>query len=69
MMADNRNRRGKADRAKVARYEGYEVSYFATKHNIPLAKARGLIERIGNDRNKLNAAAAKLKKGRKAYQK
>jgi hypothetical protein len=63
-MADNKKQRGKADRAKVARFEGYEVTYFATKHNITLAKARALIERIGNDRNKLNAAAAKLKKGR-----
>jgi hypothetical protein len=48
----------------VARNEGYEVAYFATKHNITLAKARALIERIGNNRAKLNAAAAKLKKGR-----
>jgi hypothetical protein len=63
-MADNKSRRAKADRARVARNEGYEVAYFATKHNITLAKARALIERIGNNRAKLNAAAAKLKKGR-----
>jgi hypothetical protein len=38
------------------------VNYFATKHNITREQTRKLIARIGNDRNKLNAAAAKLKK-------
>jgi hypothetical protein len=59
-MADNKGRRGPADRRKVAKGEGYEVAYFARKHGITAAEARGLIDRIGNDRDKLNKAAAKL---------
>jgi len=64
MVADNKFKRGKPDRTKVAGNEGYEVSYFATKHNITMERARDLIERVGNNRAKLNAAAAKVKKGR-----
>lgn len=61
-MADNKSKRGAADRAKVAAGEGYEVNYFARKHGITTDQARDLVKRIGNDRDKLNAAAAKLKK-------
>jgi hypothetical protein len=59
-MADNKSKRGRQDRSRVAGNEGYEVSYFARKHGITLEQARKLIQRIGNDRAKLNAAAAKL---------
>ncbi|CAH1696008.1 conserved hypothetical protein [Hyphomicrobiales bacterium] len=61
-MADDRSKRGNADRRRVAGGEGYEVSYFAKKHGITKDQAEGLIKQIGNDRNKLNAAAEKLKK-------
>ncbi|CAA0129206.1 DUF3606 domain-containing protein [Bradyrhizobium sp. INPA01-394B] len=61
-MADDKSKRGNADRRRVAGGEGYEVSYFAKKHGITKDQAEGLIKRIGNDRNKLNAAAEKLKK-------
>jgi hypothetical protein len=60
-MADNKKVRGKADRSKVAKGEGYEVSYFARKHGITADQARKLIDRVGNDRDKLNKAAEKLK--------
>ena len=60
-MADNKSKRGGADRSKVAGGEGYEVAYFARKHGITKDQAEGLIKKIGNDREKLNAAAAKLK--------
>ena len=60
-MADNKSKRGKRDRVEVAGNEGYEIGYFAQKHRIPRAKARELIERIGNNREKLNAAAEKLR--------
>ena len=60
-MADNKKARGKADRSKVAAGEGYEVAYFARKHGISSDQARKLIARVGNDRDKLNKAAAKLK--------
>ena len=61
-MADDKSKRGNADRRRVAGGEGYEVSYFAKKHGITKDQAEGLIKRIGNDRNKRNAAAEKLKK-------
>jgi len=38
-----------------------EVNYFARKRGITKGQAGKLIKRIGNDREKLNAAAAKLK--------
>ena len=60
-MADNKSKRGAADRRQVAGGEGYEVNYFARKHGISKDQAKGLIKKIGNDREKLNAAAAKLK--------
>lgn len=60
-MADNKAKRGGADRRTVAAGEGYEVNYFARKHGITKQQAEDLIKRVGNDREKLNAAAAKLK--------
>jgi hypothetical protein len=60
-MADNKKARGKADRSKVSKSEGYEVAYFAKKHGISAEETRGLIDKIGNSRVKLSAAAKKLK--------
>lgn len=62
-MADNKSKRGGADRRTVAAGEGYEVRYFARKHGITKDQAETLIKRVGNDRTKLNAAAEKLKAG------
>ena len=39
-MPDNRSKRGKADWAKVSGGQGYEVYYFARKHDISPDKAR-----------------------------
>jgi len=60
-MADDKSKKGGADRRQVAAGEGYEVSYFARKHKISRDEAEALIKRVGNDREKLNAAASKLK--------
>jgi len=49
------------DRSRVAGGQSYELGYFARKHGISRDQARGLINRIGNDRAKLNAAAERLK--------
>ena len=57
-MADNKKVRGKADRSKVAKGEKYEVAYFG----ITAAETRALIDKVGNDREKLNKAAEKMKK-------
>jgi len=60
-MADDKSKRGGPDRRRVAGDEGYEVNYFARKHGISKQQAEDLIEKVGNNREKLNAAAAKLK--------
>lgn len=60
-MADDKTKRGGADRRTVAAGEGYEVGYFAKKHGITRDQAQDLIKKVGNDREKLNAAAQKLK--------
>ena len=60
-MADDTNNRGGQDRSRVAAEQGYELSYFASKHGITQDEARQLIDRVGNDRAKLDAAAAELK--------
>jgi len=39
-MADNKSKRGKADRSRVSGSEGYEVNYFAIKHGITREQAR-----------------------------
>ncbi|MCU6455282.1 DUF3606 domain-containing protein [Sphingomonas sp. A2-49] len=61
-MADDKSKRGAGDRARVAGGEGYEVNYFARKHDITRHQAEELIKKVGNDREKLNEAAVKLKK-------
>lgn len=60
-MAKERTTRGRRqDSSRVAAGQGYEVRYFARKHGLSTDQARNLIQRIGNDRAKLNAAAEKL---------
>jgi hypothetical protein len=61
-MADDKSKRGEPDRRQVAGDEPYEVGYFAKKHGISRDRAEMLIEKFGNDRAKLDAEAAKLKK-------
>jgi hypothetical protein len=61
-MADDKSKRGGADRRQVAGEEGYEVGYFARKHSISRQQAEDLIKRVGGDREKLNAAAEKIKR-------
>jgi iron-sulfur cluster repair protein YtfE (RIC family) len=58
-MADDKKKQRARDRAQVASGEPYEVGYFANKHGITHEEAQGLIDRLGNDRKKLDSAAAK----------
>jgi uncharacterized protein DUF3606 len=64
-MADNKRKRGKADRARVSAKERYEVYYFARKHRMTPAAVRALIKKVGNSRKKLEAAVARMKKRRR----
>lgn len=59
-MADDKSKTDNRDRSRVAGGEPYEVEYFAGKHGISMEQARELIGRIGNDRAKLDEAAANL---------
>jgi hypothetical protein len=65
-MATAKTTRGRnQDRSRVAGGQGYEVNYFARKHGITAQQARDLIKEVGNDRDKLNAAAARLSGGKR----
>lgn len=57
----SRKKPGKPDAKLVAGGQGYEVAYFAKKHDITRRQAKELIGSIGNDREALNAAALRLK--------
>lgn len=60
-MSDDKTNRGAADQARVAGGEDYEVDHFAKKHGITREQAKDLIDRLGNDREKLDEAASRLK--------
>ena len=64
-MADDKSKTGGGDRKRVAAGQGYEVNYFARKHGLTTEQAREIIERFGNDREKLNAEAEKASKKRR----
>lgn len=54
-------RGGRRDSSRVGNGQGYEVHYFARKHGISTQKARELIRLVGNNREKLERAMARLK--------
>ena len=60
-MADSKTDVGARDRSRVAGDQDYEVDHFARRHGISAEQARELIDRHGNDRDTLDAAAARLK--------
>jgi len=62
-MPDDKSKRGKPDRSKVSKDQDYEIAYLAHRHNISTAQARELIDRFGNNRKQLDAAAQELKQG------
>jgi hypothetical protein len=58
-MADNKSRRGKQDRRRVASGEAYEVGYFAQKDGISRARAEEIIKDARGGRERANALAAR----------
>lgn len=60
-MVDSKTDVDGRDRSRVAGEQDYEVGHFASRHGISREQARELIERHGNDRDALEAAAARLK--------
>jgi Protein of unknown function (DUF3606) len=61
-MADDKSKRGGADRRRVARGQAYEVSYFARKHGLTAGQARKIIEQAGGSRERANRLAEKKNK-------
>ncbi|VWX49891.1 DUF3606 domain-containing protein [Novosphingobium sp. 9U] len=59
-MVDDKTKPDGRDRSRVAADEPYEVEYFASKHGLSQHQARTLIQTVGNDRAKLDAAAQKV---------
>ncbi|RUW23069.1 DUF3606 domain-containing protein [Mesorhizobium sp. M4B.F.Ca.ET.215.01.1.1] len=59
-MADNKKRRGKQDRTKIALNEPYELNYFKRKHSITKEQAEKIIKAAKGNRQKANEAAEKL---------
>lgn len=59
-MSDEKSIIGGRDRSRVAGGQDYELDDFAQKHGISRDQARSLIERFGNDRERLDQAAAQL---------
>jgi hypothetical protein len=59
-MADDKLKRGKADRARVSASERFEVSYVARKYGVSADTVRGVIKRVGNSRKKVYAALEKM---------
>lgn len=60
---DDKSKRGKPDRSRVAASEPYEVSYFARKHGITAVEARAILKEAGPGREAANALAISRKKG------
>ena len=60
-MADDKSKRGVADRSRVSASEAYEVSYFAKKHGISTEDARRIMFQHGHDRDSADKAATRLK--------
>jgi len=59
-MSDDKNKQDARDRNRVAGGQDYEVEFFARQNGISLEQARDLIDRFGNDRDKLEREARKL---------
>lgn len=49
-MADDKNKRGKSDRNKVAASENYEIDYLKKKFDVSGQQVAGAIRAVGNNR-------------------
>ena len=59
-MSDDKSNVGGSDRSRVAGDQDYEIDHFARKHGLSREQAQALIDRHGNDRATLDAAAEAL---------
>ena len=63
-MPDDKSKVGEPDRSRVAANQDYEIRHLAEQYGISSAEARKLIERFGDNREKIYAAAETLRQGR-----
>ena len=63
-MVDDKTKKDKRDRDRVAAGEDYEVRYLMEKTGISESQALALIHRFGNDRETLEREANKLRVSR-----
>ncbi len=61
-MADDKTKRGKSDRSKIAAGEKYEVAYAAKKAKTTPAAVKAAIKKVGNARPAVEKALAKKKR-------
>ena len=54
-MADNKKKRGGADRALIALGESYEVAYWPKKFKITAAKLKATVKKVGHSARKVEA--------------
>ena len=54
-MADNKKKRGGADRALIALGESYEVAYWSKKFKITPAKLKATVKKVGHSAKKVEA--------------
>jgi Protein of unknown function (DUF3606) len=62
-MPDDKTKVGEPDRSRVAGEQDYEVRYVAEKYGLTIEQVKKLIGRVGNDREKIEAAARQLHEG------
>ena len=60
-MPDDKTKVGEPDRSRVS--GDYEVRYVAEKYGLTVDQVKKLIARVGNDREKIGAAARQLHEG------
>jgi len=60
-MADNKKKRGGADRALIALSEAYEVAYWSKKFKITPAKLKATVKKVGHSAKKVEAYLAEQK--------
>jgi uncharacterized protein DUF3606 len=61
-MADNKNKRGGADRALIALSEAYEVNYWSKKFKVTPAKLKSAVKKVGRSAKKVEAHFADQKR-------
>jgi len=62
-MPDDNTKVGEPDRSRVSADQDYEVRYVAEKYGLTVDQVKKLIARVGNDREKIEAAARQLHEG------